>query len=648
MTTGNTLDQIGESLLISLISPYEHVESIISYEDVVEGADSMNSFKKEFRWSIDNVTYSDYINLNADNLRILSLNPKNPFWIQYRYTVETLEPGHTLTFVSISLETINEQGQLVIIPQFECCSGDPANACNNLILDCCGSAPWNPYNIGSGVNTYKFLSKVISNIFGFCVQYYKTEADQRSRDVILKEYTLLNVIDSKEVKVVVPDNELPTREIQFNPMALDYGVDTFEIHIVKSEFENIFGTGTRPESGDYLYFPIMKKMYEVNSIANPDDFMYSGSYWRVGIVTYQERTNTGFTDKNIEDEVHEMISSVETVFGEEVQQEEIKVAKPNEYKTIGTGNDDYVRRILDKKLLIKEERIYNNWTVIGKYHYVLNSMDKGTEAVRYRYQGGISVNENRAFTFWFRPQYLKPQSPNSQIVSVLNVDGYAQIVTSSPSGYSVGDQVVLQGTSVNGIAEITAKPSSTSFVIDKEFVNDTVSPTAKSYKLEDCKFLVYEFEGIEDFSIQYTPNFFIVNLMGTKYVFNLTDSVSLTKGEFYAGVINFSNTFQQMSLFLWQSVQTSGNADPNKNASLQNVFTQTYQLPLPVEIPSGGDWKLLGCQSDLTNIRIFNRPIEIEEQSLVLSQYVVNDNNFAVLLDNASPQLRLTRVTNAR
>jgi hypothetical protein len=643
----NVLDQIGESLLISLVAPYKNLTSILSYEDVVEGEDSMNSLKKEFRWSVDNVTYSDYLALNADNLRMLSLNPKNPFWIQYRYTVETLEPGHEMDFVSISLETVTEQGQLQVIPQYECC-GDSANACNNLILECCASPAWNPYALGAGVNTYKFLSKVVSNIFGFCVQYYKTEADQRSKDVILKEYTLFNVIDSKEVKIVVPDNELPTREIQFNPLGMDYAMDTFEIHIVKSEFEGVFGIGKRPEAGDYLYFPIMNKMYEVNSIANPDDVFYAAAYWRVGIVTYQERTNTGFIEKNIEEEVQSMISSVESVFGEEAEQEEIKARKPNEYNTIGTGNDDYVRRILDKKLLIKEEKIYNNWTVIGKYHYSLGSMEKGSEAVRYRYQGGISANEDRSFTFWFRPQYNKPQSVNSQIVSVADSDNFAQLVTSSPNGYSVGDQIVIQGTSVDGIAEVTAKPSATAVVIDRPYVNSTVSPTAKSYKLENCKFLSYVFEGIEDFSIQFTPEHFIVSAMGTKYVYNLKPNVYLNKGEFYAGVLNFSNTFQQMSLFLWQSTVTSGVSDPTKTASLQNVFSQTYQFPEKIEIPSLGDWKLLGCQTDLTNIRIFRKPIEIEEQSLVLSQYVVNDNNLAEIIDNASPQLRLAKVSNAR
>ena len=366
--SSNTVNEVGESILITLIAPYERVVSVLSYTDSVIGEDAYNYFKKEFRWSIDDVTYSDYLNLTDENLYSLNLDPNNPFWIQYRYTVESLESGHELTFESISLEVLTEQGTLVVVPQYECCSGDEANVCNNLVLECCGNETWNPYNIGGAISTYKFLSKAVSDIFGFCVQYYKTEADQRSKDVVLKEYTLFNVIESAEVKIMVPDNELPTREIAFNPLMMDYAMDVFEIHVVKSEFEQIFGRKKKPEQGDYLYFPIMQKLYEVNSVARPDDFMYDSSYWRVGLVTYQQRGNFAFSDQNIEDEVEALISNLDD-FEPEVIKEEKIITKPQEYKTVGTEGNDYVRRILLKKLIIKEEKIYNNWTVVGKYYY---------------------------------------------------------------------------------------------------------------------------------------------------------------------------------------------------------------------------------------------------------------------------------------
>ena len=54
---------------------------------------------------------------------------------------------------------------------------------------------------------------------------------------------------------------------------------------------------------------------------------------------------------------------------------------------------------------ITEENLYNNWTIISKYHYALGTLTDRSLAVKYRYKGGWTNEENRAFTFWFRPKY---------------------------------------------------------------------------------------------------------------------------------------------------------------------------------------------------------------------------------------------------
>ena len=47
-------------------------------------------------------------------------------------------------------------------------------------------------------------------------------------------------------------------------------------------------------------------------------------------------------------------------------------------------------------------------------------------------------------------------------------------------------------------------------------------------------------------------------------------------------------------------------------------------------------------------MRVWNTPIEQEQQELVLSQYVVKDTHLTEMLDNASPELLVPRVTNPR
>lgn len=646
---GRTVDAIGDSIIISLVLPYLRVKTVTGFIDVVIGEDTLNYFDKEFRWSIDNVTYSDYQELNFTNLQNLDLNPNNPFWIQYRYTVAAIEFGHEMTFESISLEVLTEQGTLVMIPQFECCDGE-ANVCNNLVIECCPDRAWNPYNIGAGVRTYQTLSQVVSNIFGFCVQYYKTEADQRSRDVILKEYSLFNVMEQAEVKILVPDNALPTREIAFNPLGMDYALDTFEIHIVKSEFEKIFGKGTHPSEGDYLYFPIMRKMYQVNSIANPDDFMYSASYWRVGLVTYQNSTNFLFPDVNIEESTADLISDLDSKFGEEATAEEIQAAKPNEYKRVGTGSNDYIRRVLNKKLVIREEKLYNNWTIVAKNYYDLSTITAGSEALTYRYEYGVQATEDRAINFWFRPKFVKPVFANNIISSIASstVNGKAVITTAQTPALSVGDIVVLSGTvDYDGASEVL-EVTDGDFTISRNFIGTGLRQSPRAFKEESCKFIVYDSDTEDYFHISYSQDFFIIKIADHYFYFDLRGTAILLKNRYYAAVINLSNSFDQLSLFLWESQSQTGLGDPTKTAELNNIFTQTVILSSKIELPDGYRWRILGCNTHLTNLRFFIKPIEIDQQSLVLSQYVVDDNQLADIIDNASPQLRLATVTNPR
>jgi hypothetical protein len=647
---GSNTNENGDAILISLQEPYKNVVEVLGYSDETVGESTSVYYNKSFRWGIDGVTYSDWIPLSNASLEALLLEPINPFWIQYKY--EQVGDG-TLEFKSIALEIVTDGGVICKIPQINCCDSDSMTGAQNLVVDCCGSS-WNPYDLSRAVQTYKQLSAVTSNLFGFCVKYFKTSADQRSRDVILKEYSLFNVISTAEVKVLFPDNELPTQEIQFNPLMMDFPVQ-FEIHIVKSAFEQVFGVGAKPQMRDYMYFEqYLNTMYEVDAVAEADDFLYSGSYWRVSLTPYQQRTAVMYPNKNIE-EIKDSLVSSEEKFAEERDAEFDDVRKPNQYNTIGTLSNDYVRRILDKKLLIKEENVYNNWTIISKYNYQLSSMTRFSEAVEYRYDKGWTDKEDRAFTFWIRPKYVNPIGSNIVITGISNTSGKVKLLTAGlPTGatsIAVGDWINIAGTNAyNGIHKVIAI-GSTSIDIDTDYINSTFQGTPRFNKEASNEFLIYENSLIPPSSVvsfTHTPNWFIIKINDTYNKYNLkSQNISLVKDSWYGIVINLNAIAKQLSLFIYETVTQSGAINPNIGATLTNIFTETktYQ---PVTVQDSYAWRLLGCTLDITNIRIWKKPIEEELQDLVLSQYVIRDTHLTLLLDNASPQLLLPNESNPR
>jgi len=655
--TGSSTDANGDQLLVSLKTPYENVTEVLGFTDSITGEDTSCYYNKDFRWGIDGVTYSDWVPLTDVNLKALALNPENKFWIQYRYT----QVGDcTLTFNSIALEIVTDGGIICKIPQIDCGGVDGCSGSLNLAFDCCGGG-WNPYDISRAGQMYTQLSAMASNLFGFCVDYYKTKADQRSRDVILKEYSLFDVIKDGEVKIMIPDNELPTRDINFNPLMMDFPVQ-FEIHIVKSAFEAVFGIGSKPQMRDYLYFKqFMNRMYEVDAIAEADDFMYTGSYWRVSLVTYQQRTNVGYEDTVLglaaETSTDALVSNVEEKFRVERENEFKDVRKPNEYNTIGTQANDYVRRALNKKMTITEENVYNQWTIISKYHYALGTLTEGTVGVNYRYKLGWGATDNRAFTFWFRPQYKKPVGKNVLITAIGNNAGNPILtVTGLPVGVdaiNIGDWVAVRGTlSYNGIQRVSAIDATTGLLtLDTSYVDSILVNAPKLTKEVSNTFISYDTNVVPTLSfvqLTYTTNWFIIKLNDVYYKYDMSKkSITFKKGEWYAAVINLNQLAKQLSLFLYNTAELTGAINPDRTAELTNIYTNT-QTVTAITIPDDYAWKLLGCESDLTNIRIWSQPIEEGLQELILSQYVVKDSHLALLLDNASPELLLPTVTNPR
>lgn len=648
---GSITNENGDSILISLQEPYKNVVEVLGYSDETLGETTSSYYNKSFRWGIDGVTYSDWILLSNESLEGLLLSPINPFWVEYKYEHVG---DNTLEFKSIALEIVTDNGVICKIPQIDCCDSDSKSGAQNLVVDCC-APQWNPYDLSRASQMYNQLSSVASNLFGFCVKYFKTASDQRSRDVILKEYSLFNVIANSEVKIMIPDNELPTREIQFNPLMMDFPVQ-FEVHIVKSAFQQVFGVGSRPQMRDYLYFEqFMNRVYEVDAVAEADDFLYTGSYWRVSLVPYQQRTAVSFPNKNIEEARDLIVSSIEEKFKDERNVEFDDTRKPNQYNTIGTLSNDYVRRILDKRLLIKEENVYNNWTIISKYNYQLATMDRFSNAVEYRYNQGWSNTEDRAFTFWIRPKYQNPIGINVVITEISNNSGNTRLNTSGlPTGknaLSIGDWVNVVGTSsYNGIHKIIAI-SSTHIIIDTPYIDSILQSSPRFNKEASNQFLVYETPGSplnEIVSFTHTPNWFIINIKDTYFKYNLKSrSVTLYKDSWYAIVINLNSLAKQLSLFMYETAETSGSINPQLTSSLNKIFTETktYESSAVADLNA---WRLLGSDLDITNIRIWKKPINEELQELVLSQYVVKDTHLTLLLDNASPRLLLPVESNPR
>ena len=388
--------------------------------------------------------------------------------------------------------------------------------------------------------------------------------------MILMEYSLYNVKESGEFKIMVPGNEMPSNSFEFNMYGM--GFEDFEIHVTRTEFESAFGTGLHPRMRDYLYFPLMNRMYEVSSVTFADEFNMEMTYWRVMLRKYEERTSNIQTDTAVEQELDDLITGIDEVFGEEIQQEYVQVAKPEQYQTVFSPVGDGIRDRIHNSLSILDTEIRNKWTIISKNTYDLSSIkDVGIEAVVYKRQSVLASNDNMAVTLWFKPNLT------------------------------------------------------------------TINPTATLLDgLIDDKGL----------KLSTTKDHVVIRLNGDTH--NVAYNAPITSDAWYGLVFNLNNKYNQISTNVYK-LEPGNNFIPSNSTqeSITSVANST------IDISSYGwstnkQWALMPGQVKLTNVRLFKKPIELEQRLNILQQYVVRDNQLATIIDNAVPSIQLRRYNQSR
>jgi len=381
-----------------------------------EYTDVDNYFNYDFRWSQDSVSsdggqMSELRPLNNSigprDLLGMTFDPTKPLWIDVKAEVHRLSSLHSLSLLSVTFELETADGTIQSCPQLCTDCDDPYLAgCTNVVIDC--SDPiYDPYNLSKPTAIYSEISELSANMWGHDTQYFRVEPDQRSRDVILKEYSLYNVKEQGNLKIMVPDNEMPTREFQYDIFGM--GFEDFEIHITKGQMEAAFGPGIHPRPRDYMYIPIMNRMYEVSSVSFADEFNQTMTYWRLMLSKYEERTSSIIdTDtaegQAMEQQLDDLYTGVEEVFGAEQKDEFEKTTKSTQYQTVFSEVGDGVRDRIHNGLVISDKELRNKWTIVAKNHYDLESVkDRGIECLLYKKFSQLPNTNNLAITTWFKP-----------------------------------------------------------------------------------------------------------------------------------------------------------------------------------------------------------------------------------------------------
>lgn len=236
---------------------------------------------------------------------------------------------------------------------------------------------WNFYdNQEQTIKRWLSNCESVTESYGHVVIYFKTSPLETLHT--FSTHVIKNVIDIKKLKIMIPNNELPQDRQTFTDWDMMLQ-DDFSIHIVKSIFEQAFGENTFPQENDYLYLPIINKLFKVSSMQPKNGFMGRIGWWETYLSKYEDNECVVLSDAIKE--------SLKPTFNDDIDIDDDMLAgiemleelpKPENLKNILEGIEDMKTstilssEIIDKKTIEEKKTVTQNFTnkLEDSTHYV--------------------------------------------------------------------------------------------------------------------------------------------------------------------------------------------------------------------------------------------------------------------------------------
>ena len=658
--------------IFSTGEPLREAVQITGFKEDLEfgSADSANIIRK-LRYSTDRANWSLWYSFTPDNLtELLDLffDEADVFFeVKYEYddlTYSELAQPLKIESIKIFVKSKAEDGGM-LTPPVQCSE----EKCPSLIAE--QEASFKPYDAGTAIGIAHELSLQTNKIFGHDVIYFKTEPDRDGGDFIFKEWTLFKTITRRCIKVMVPENKFPDNKPNFTEFGVDFEIP-FEIHIDHIYFQMMFGRNTQPRKRDYLFFPLVNRMYEIQGSYLYRGFMMEPMYWKIQLIKFQPNIDMYMKAEN-RTFLDNLIVSSDQLYGNEAASQALDSLDKQQFKTISNKFDES-RRALHPDLKNKILDFTFNYSPLIEYYYDFSSVTPSI--VRYEMQTYTDPTEIQ------KSQNLTPSQPyevyayqdsqiyeawmnNKLVTGDSNVNGSGEIVKVKMNGpkesYSAfGKYVVVEGYRNLGLKSTERKniQSDSGIVQFKQMENAViyklVASTVETPNMTFCEMINFNrgtqdvilFKGFDDY--QQKGLIISGHIQDNSGVPNLTIYVQVNESQYtfvvgnieyakwYALLVPVSAQYGQLEVNLYSLRQDPANIK-NFDKTVQKYTN--YMKIGQFEFETTSNFCLPSGNFSVANVRLFNTMVQPEDHEFVISQLFIRDESTLAIIDNARPRL---------
>jgi hypothetical protein len=614
------------------------------------------------------------------------------FEIKYEYnngTTEELSSIIEINEIKLRFSSLNSSPN-TFSPVITCSD----ETCNNIIAE--SDPSFKPYEVDSAIGMFKELSFYTNKMFGHDVVYFRTVPKSDSGDYIFKEWTLFKNVDRKCLKVLVPKNNFPSNNPKFTEFGLDFELP-FEIHVDHRYFQSIFGKATHPRHRDFLYFPLINRMYEVTGSYLHRGFMMAPTYWKVSLQKYNPNIDMLLTDDS-RHFLDNVIQSAEELFREEVEDTTSDALMPQQYDTISTTFDPS-RNAIHPDLSIRPLNYNFNYASLISNYYDLSAMDNiqvdyditgevspsSTSTlietlesldnnVNKSYQSLIAYQDSDIYKSWrnnslvttdknvsgLQSRFIKIRGPLDSIPNhegqsdtgrYIRIDAYGDlsfkkqkniVYDSNLISFKVRESAVVYNaepvfnSTDHSNLSYTALFNVNASTDSVQFLNGRDNETSQGIQISGQFIQYFGTDPNGDFTISLQVNGESITRTATNF----------KSGEWYAIVVSVSNEFSQCGIYLYSIKEDP--ADVINHTGLIEVIKSVSPIA-PQEFKlEDTKYYIPSSNMLISNIRLFNTMIKEEDHEFILSQQYIKDESKLLIIDNCKPQINIPYISKNR
>jgi len=504
---------------------------------------------------------------------------------------------------------------------------------------------FNPNAALSALQNYYGLNNVANKMFGIEARWFRAVPQQRSKDIMFKEYTL-SCVEEEPIclRVVVPDGNFPDSKYQYDLMGLEYEVP-LEIQIDKKYWEEMAGFGTAPQKKDIVYLTMPNKLYQVESCYLKRAFLEQETTWVCNLRKYMPEASRREGDA-LKETIDKYTVSEQEIFGEHQEYEYIKNRDDRQMSPFNSTERDKYKTI-DSKLEILPNNIEFYGTIFAQGFYDMSTPEHFS-AIEYKNPSGDEIKESydRAITAWIMPQDVTEEYEVTWIEadSTITYPANYKIKIKGSKRFQIDDVfVIYRSEALNFYAKVIDDNHAASGVywcqIDQPVLNYLSGVRANwntmtGYKMK-LKYPITLLDGRNEtntgFTVTIAANQFVkIKYASQEYIAVMPEK--LNDNQWYGIVINIGNTWNQYNVYVWEQ---------NPNTGAEKIRIKFYEtMKFDPEYTKVDKYTLDKCPAYITNIRLFKTTIEEEKQAKELLSYFTKDADQALILDNADAKFR--------